>query len=382
MIEAGRFLEAASARGVRLCVGVPCSLLAPLIAAANDSEGLTYVAAPSEGIAVAVAFGAALAGTSSLVLMQNSGLGNAVNPLASLCEPFGVPVLLVCSRRGDPDGPSDEPQHELMGRITPSLLDALGVRCVPFPATDGGIASTLDDALNFMQLTRRSCALVARAGCLAARANRARVARVVAPPAVEGTWGTQRMRRDTLLSVVRRHVPDAALLATAGHIGRALLALGEDERQVCLAGGMGCASAVGFGLALVRPERRVIVLDGDGAALMHLGALSMIGHHAPSNLTHVVLDNEAHESTGGQSTTTTTTDLSAVAAACGFPFVSRIASAEALRTSIDRATGRLAFLHAKVHAESPGELPRPSVAARDVAARFRAWECRAPAQGA
>ena len=155
-IPAAAFLDAAAARGTRFHTGVPCSFLTPLINRVASSTDLRYVAAASEGEAVAIAAGAWLGGQGTAVLCQNSGLGNAVNPLTSLNHPFRIPTLLVTTWRGQP-GLKDEPQHALMGRVTQALLDTIGVPHQPFPREEAGIAPALDSA----QAPRARCSVPA-----------------------------------------------------------------------------------------------------------------------------------------------------------------------------------------------------------------------------
>ncbi|MDP7041670.1 MAG: thiamine pyrophosphate-binding protein, partial [Gammaproteobacteria bacterium] len=150
MIEASEFLEAAHERGFALFTGVPCSYLKPLINYVIDSPELRYIGAANEGDAVAIAAGAQLGGTRSVAMFQNSGLGNAVNPLTSLLHTFKLPVLLIPTLRGEPGGPADEPQHELMGAITTDMLDLMQIQWEYFPVEAEQIPAALDRAMSYM----------------------------------------------------------------------------------------------------------------------------------------------------------------------------------------------------------------------------------------
>lgn len=365
------FLREARERGFRLFAGVPCSYLTPLIHRVLDAEDLAYVGAANEGDAVAIASGAALAGVGAVAMMQNSGLGNAVSPLTSLNAIFRIPVLLIVTWRGEPGGPSDEPQHGLMGRITPALLELMGIPWEPFEAP-----GALDRACAAMAATGLPSALVMRKGALAPVDLRTRaVPRRVrkAPPA---SWPRERpSRRDVLAAVQEAVGPSDAVVATTGFTGRALYALEDRPSQFYMVGSMGCAAALGLGLAKVRPDRRFVVLDGDGAALMRLGALATVGHEAPANLAHVLLDNEVHDSTGAQATVSGTADLGAVAAACGYDVV-RAGTAAEVAAALDRAGPVL--IHVKTRPGEAADLPRPSVTPAQVAERFRRWLGPAP----
>ncbi|MFQ5534264.1 MAG: thiamine pyrophosphate-binding protein, partial [Sphingomonadales bacterium] len=145
MIEADEFLEPAFRQGFNFYTGVPCSFLTPLINRAIDAPRINYVGATSEGEAVAIAAGAWLAGRQAVVMGQNSGLGNMVNPLTSLSHPFRIPVLLIVTWRGRP-GLGDEPQHEVMGRIIGDLLETLNIDHRPFPMSPDEVAPALDAA--------------------------------------------------------------------------------------------------------------------------------------------------------------------------------------------------------------------------------------------
>ena len=163
MIAAGAFLDQALAAGFDFYTGVPCSFLTPLIDGAINHERLAYVGAASEGEAVAIASGAWLAGRRTVVMCQNSGLGNAVNPLTSLNDPFRIPTLLIVTWRGGP-GIGDEPQHDLMGRITPDVLDLMEIPHRPFPAGEADVAAALDHAVAGMDGTGRPFALIMERG--------------------------------------------------------------------------------------------------------------------------------------------------------------------------------------------------------------------------
>ena len=380
MISAASFCARARDAGFALYTGEPCSYLTPfidhVIATSATDPGLRYVGAADEGSAIAIASGAELGGRRAVVLLQSSGLGNAVNPLTSLCAVFELPVLLVTTLRGEPGGPPDEPQHATMGAITTRLLELMGVPWEMFPAEDDAIATALARAVEHMDLARTPYALVMRKGTVKPEsASRPRpVAPAVLPPLEPATWPDARPSRGEVLAAVQRAAGTGdVVVATTGYTGRELCALGDRPNQLYLVGAMGCASSFALGLAWAAPSRRIIVLDGDGAALMHLGAMATLGHERPANLVHVILDNEMHESTGGQATVTGSADLAAVARACGYPRVVRASTVAELTDALGPRTRELTLVHAKVRPGFPAELPRPTVAPRDVAARLRAF---------
>ena len=376
MITAESFARAAQRRGYLLWSGVPCSYLKPFINFVIDAGDLRYVAAANEGEAVAVAAGAELGGIRGIVMFQNSGLGNAVNPLSSLTYIFRIPILIIVTLRGEPGGPPDEPQHELMGRITIPLLELLGIAWEYFPSEERDIEPALQRADLHMKQTGTSYALVMRKGSVA---ERELASRPVAKP-----WGAYAAaaaarespvatRRDVLRAVQRAADPSDILVASTGYTGRELYALEDRSNQLYLVGSMGCASSLGLGLALALPRRRIIVLDGDGAVLMRMGALATIGYERPGNLVHVVLDNQRHESTGGQATVSHSLDFCAVAAACGYPRVRFLVDPQELEANLGKKDESLSFWQVKIRPGVPEGLPRPKIQPRRVAARLRAF---------
>lgn len=372
MIEAEQFVHAARDRGFDLYAGVPCSYLKPFINYVIDADDLQYVGATNEGDAVAIAAGADLGGRRSVVMLQNSGLGNTVNPLTSLTYTFRIPVLVIVTLRGEPGGAPDEPQHELMGQITTGLLEQMGVPWSWFPAAVDDIGSVLDAADAHMASERRPYALVMRKGSVAPHALKAAPkAREIAAQAAPRQAATA-TRTDMLRAVQSATGSEDIVVATTGYTGRELYALDDRANQIYMVGSMGCASSFGLGLALACPDRRVVVLDGDGAALMRLGALATLGFERPANLVHVLLDNGVHESTGGQTTVSRSIDFSAIAAACGYPRVESAGTPEELATSLSEGQGALQFIHAPTLPGVPDNLPRPTITPADVAARLRA----------
>ena len=180
-------------------------------------------------------------------------------------------------------------------------------------------------------------------------------------------------RREVLAAVQRANRANDAVVATTGFTGRALYALDDKPNQLYMVGSMGCASTFGLGLAWAQPNRRVVVLDGDGAVLMRMGALATLGYERPENLLHIVIDNEVHDSTGGQSTGSHSIDLAGVAAACGYPRVIRAHSAEQIEAIVRDQPKELTFVHVKCAPGESGSLPRPKETPEQVAERMRNW---------
>lgn len=381
MIKAPEFLDLCQARGIGFITGTPCSYLKPLINAAIDDPRFTFRDAVNEGDAVAMAAGAALGGARPLVMFQNSGLGNAVNALTSLCFPFRVPVLLVVTHRAEPGGEADEPQHEQMGRITTALLDTLEIGWARFPTDPAGAAAILDEALAAMAETGRSFALVMSKDAVPPHGLKHRTGAGApgrrATGLVEDLRRTpaERVSRTEALALIRAaRRPREVLVATTGYTGRELYALGDDIWNFYMVGSMGSAGAFGLGLALHRPGHAVTVIEGDGAVLMRMGNLATLGAYAPASLLQVVLDNEAHDSTGGQATVSGGVAFAAIAQACGYKRVVSTDEPEALAAALalERTEGPT-FIHFRIRPGAPDKLPRPKVTPAQVFARLRTW---------
>jgi phosphonopyruvate decarboxylase len=375
VIQAKSFVETAKLAGFSLYTGVPCSYVKPFINYVIDAPDLSYVGAANEGDAAAIAAGAQLGGRRAVVMMQNSGLGNAVSPLTSLNAIFRIPSLLIVTLRGEPGGPHDEPQHELMGKITTQMLDLMGVAWAYFPTEESEVAGAIERAISHMTKTSLPFCFVMKKDSVAAHKLTSKpLARTFATaPLAEipgWTW-TRPSRGEALRAVQAATAMDKdVLVATTGFTGRELYACEDRPNQLYMVGSMGCASTFGLGLAWARPDKRIVVLDGDGAFLMRMGAAATIGFERPKNLVHVLFDNEAHDSTGTQSTVTHSIDAAVVAHACGYPTVKRVASASELGTLLADRTEGLRFLHLKTKPGAPDDLPRPKITPRDVAARL------------
>ena len=291
MIDASDFFTEAARAGFDFYAGVPCSFLTPLINGALSSPGLAYVGAASEGEAVAIAAGAWLAGRRTVVMCQNSGLGNAVNPLTSLNEPFRIPTLMITTWRGEPGIP-DEPQHALMGRITQDLLSVIGVPHAPFPASRDALPPAFAQATEAIRATGLPFAFVMRKGDVAEQALGVADRPLPAPGRrADLPAAAERPTRAAALERFLQLVPaEGAVIATTGKCGRELFTLADRPQHLYQVGSMGGASGMALGVAL-NTANPVFVLDGDGAALMKLGTFATIGAHAPWNLVHILLDN-------------------------------------------------------------------------------------------
>ncbi|HEX7969918.1 MAG TPA: thiamine pyrophosphate-binding protein, partial [Stellaceae bacterium] len=291
LITAGGFIAEAARHGFDFYTGVPCSFLTPLINGVLDSGRVDYVGAASEGEAVAIAAGAWLAGRNTVVMCQNSGLGNAVNPLTSLNAPFRIPTLLITTWRGQPGIP-DEPQHAVMGRITQKLLSVIELEHEPFPKSAEALTAALRRARERMAQNDLPFSFVMEQGSIRDDGFR----QAPRAPAAAGTRDdmTAPGNRPTRAAVLERFLalvdPAAAVVATTGKCGRELFTLADRPQHLYQVGSMGGATGMALGVALNAPMP-VVVLDGDGAALMKLGTFATVGAYAPGRFIHILLDN-------------------------------------------------------------------------------------------
>lgn len=384
MIEAQQFVHAARERGFRWYAGVPCSFLTPFINYVLQSPSLEYVSMGNEGDAVALIAGVALAGDGEgafgrgITMMQNSGLGNAVSPLTSLTWTFRLPQLLIVTWRGQP-GVADEPQHALMGPITPALLESMQIPWELFPTDPDAIGAALDRAIGHMNATGRPYCLLMQKGSVAPYSLEAAglTERETAPALAESRWSgapaaVRASRHEILREIIARTAPAAtAVLASTGYCGRELYAIADRPNQLYMVGSMGCVVPLALGLALARPDLDVLALDGDGAALMRMGAMATVGAYGPPNLKHLLLDNGAHESTGGQATVAPRISFAGIAAACGYV---RALESDALADIVawleePRLSGP-SFARLRLRTGTPRGLPRPTLSPAEVGRRF------------
>ena len=262
MIEARDFVEAARERGFDWYAGVPCSYLTPFINYVLQDPSLHYVSMANEGDAVALIAGVALSGSRGISMMQNSGLGNAVSPLTSLTWTFRLPQLLIVTWRGQP-GVADEPQHALMGPITPTVLDTMQIPWELFPTEAPAVGPALDRAIAHMDGTGRPYALLMQKGSVVSYPLQAppnEAPRHLPAPVLEPrrrALKARASRSDALREVIAHtSVDSSVVLASTGFCGRELYAIDDRPNQLYMVGSMGCVLPLALGVALARPAAR------------------------------------------------------------------------------------------------------------------------------
>ena len=375
MIEAEEFVEAARKSGIKRYTGVPCSFLTPFINYVINDDSLEYVSSANEGDALATAVGAAIGGERSIVMMQNSGLGNAISPISSLAWVFRIPIIIITTHRGAP-GVKDEPQHELMGQITGDLFDAMQVPWETFPSESTAIQPALQRALDYMQKEQRPYGFIMEKGAVNIhKLIKNSITDISSRKTKRKHFETSKAnasRREVLDHIINlTPEEDTVVIATTGYTGRELFAIADRRNQLYMVGSMGCASSLGLGLALARPDLHVVIIDGDGAALMRMGNFATIGSYAGNNLTHILLDNEAHDSTGSQATVTGNVRFAEIATACGYAASYDGNDIQMLDElfSLKGISGPR-FGHLKIKTGTMENLPRPDITPAEVLRRL------------
>lgn len=340
--------------------GVPDSLLKNFCAYLTDTvKNCNHIIAANEGCALGLAAGHYFAtGHVPLVYMQNSGLGNTVNPLLSLAdrEVYSVPILLVIGWRGEPNVP-DEPQHIKQGRVTCALLDAMEIPYAILETDEEKAAIQIADAYKAIKEKSMPFALVIRKGTFDSY--------TLQTDQVESAY----MSREEAIETIIMHAPEnACFVSTTGMASRELYELRakhslDHAKDFLTVGSMGHASQIALGIALSRPHKSIFCIDGDGAAIMHLGALTTIGTQKPKNMVHFVLNNAAHDSVGGQPTTGRKIDLCAIARACGYTQTASVATPDELIAAMYECTKKTSdgvfFFEVIVSKGARADLGRP-----------------------
>lgn len=357
MLDQEKVFESLKRHGVTYFTGVPDSYLNGFCNYALAHCGERNVITANEGNAVALAAGHFLATKEiPLVYMQNSGEGNAVNPLASMTDKdvYAIPMLLLIGWRGQGNSEPDHPQHWRQGEITTSILDVLHIPYTVLTDDNEEFAKSVEEAVAYCKEERGVYAFVAPKGVMAD------------PDKPNNVDAVYPMSREEAIEVILDHMPaDTIYTATTGRATRELFFLrekrGETKSHDFLnVGSMGHASSVALGIALEKKDRNIVALDGDCAAIMHMGALTMVSKVSAPNFLHVVLNNGAHESVGGQPSAGHLLDWTSIAEACGYQTVSHpVTTKEELVEAIEtlQEADRAGFIDCRIHKGLSRKLP-------------------------
>ena len=359
MLSPKDFYDGLRRTGFDYFTGVPDSLLKDFCAYVSDHAGAEGdLIAANEGAAVALAAGYHMATRRyGVVYMQNSGLGNAVNPLTSLADPevYSIPMLLLIGWRGKPGSP-DEPQHIKQGKITHEILDCLGIPNEVLPGDLDDVHDLLTRAVTYLEQYQAPFAIVVAAGTFDKYQKRQEP-------------GPFEMRREDAVRAIAANLSESdVIVATTGKTSRELFeyraaADGCHSRDFLTVGSMGHASQIALTIALSCLDRQVICLDGDGAAIMHLGSLAIIGTRAPTNFKHIIINNGAHDSVGGQPTAGHLIDLKAIAEACRYRSTTRVEHEAEIPAAVHRLRDQdgPALLEILTRVGARGDLGRPTI---------------------
>ena len=359
-IKPADFFKKLTSHGVEFFTGVPDSLLKEFCLCIDDSiVGDKHIIAANEGNAVALAAGYYLAQKSiPLVYMQNSGLGNAINPLLSLCDSdvYSIPLLVLVGWRGEP-GVKDEPQHTKQGKVQLELLKALDIPYKIISQNDNQFAMQISNGVEIAKTENRPVVFLIKKGTFEKYTTEIEKSPI------------QCMKREEALEIILRNLDDNAIVvSTTGKTSREIFEIREKngqshEKDFLTVGSMGHCSAIALGIALAKPHRQVVCIDGDGAMLMHLGSLTSIATLKPKNFRHILMNNEVHESVGGQKTAAKELDMTAIVNSLGS---SKIFNAETPADLEQKFIDFVScpgpsFLEVKIRPGSREDLGRPTI---------------------
>lgn len=359
MVSVENFYNTLKKEGVELFTGVPDSLLKDFCAFITDhSDARHNIIAANEGAAIGIAAGHYLA-TSRIpvIYMQNSGIGNAVNPLMSLADDkvYSIPMLLIIGWRGEP-GVHDEPQHVRQGEVTLPMLEAMQIPYAVLPEETEAASVLTSEMLTNCRKFSKPHALVIRKGTFAKYKLKK-----------QATNDYPLSRERALQILINAIDKNSVIVSTTGKLSRELFEYRETLNEghnadFLTVGSMGHSSSIALGIALEKSERKIFCFDGDGAFIMHMGAITNIGKLKPNNLIHVVFNNGAHESVGGQPTLGFEIDICAIARSCGYSDALSISTQEEmeeLSEKINDLTGPV-LIELRVGIDSRDNLGRPT----------------------
>ncbi len=349
--------------GADFYTGVPDSQLKALCNYLMDTYGIDpkhHIIAANEGSCTALAAGYHLAtGKVPVVYMQNSGEGNIINPVASLLNDkvYAIPMIFIVGWRGEP-GIHDEPQHIYQGEVTVKLMEDMDIRTfiIGKDTTDEEVSAAMEDFRKLLSQGKQ-------------------VAFIVRKGALKYDEPVEYKNDNTMLrEEIIQHIADAAgedpIVSTTGKASRELFETRTARAQshkydFLTVGSMGHSSSIALGVALNKPGKRIWCVDGDGAVLMHMGSMAVLGANAPENLIHIVINNGAHETVGGMPTVASKLDLVSIAKACGYPNAVSVDSFEALDKELEAAKSRhqLSLIEVKCSIGARDDLGRPTTTA-------------------
>lgn len=360
MINPKDFYNKLQENHIDFFTGVPDSLLKDICSYISDNTPESnHIIAANEGNAIALASGYHMASRKiPLVYMQNSGIGNAVNPLLSLTSEmvYRIPMLLMIGWRGEPDT-KDEPQHSAQGEQTIALLEAIKLPYIILSEDSEEALLQLNMAVLQIAQSSSPFALVVRKGVFE---------KYTMTSSVEQKYALS--REEVIKAIVDLQNGSELIVSTTGKTSRELFEYREQlehshDRDFLTVGSMGHASQIALGIAITKPNKEVVCIDGDGALLMHMGSMAIIGKTNPNNLIHIIINNGAHESVGGQATVGFDIDMPQIAKSCGYAYANVVSDIGSLKSAfIDaRNSNGPSLIEVRVKVGSRADLGRPSI---------------------
>ncbi len=359
-IDPLQFYDILAEKGIDFFTGVPDSLLKQFCLCIDEKVSEhRHIIAANEGNAIALASGYHLGtGKISLIYMQNSGLGNAVNPLLSLCDPdvYSIPLIIVVGWRGEP-GVKDEPQHVKQGKVQLDLIRSLDIPYAIISKDEQDIEKIIAEGIELTIRENRPFVFVIKKGTFSNYRPKS---------SIDEEKG---MRREAALEIMLSKFPeDVIIVSTTGKTSREIFEIrgkhGEPHfKDFLTVGSMGHCSSIALGLAISNPERKVVCIDGDGALIMHMGSLSTVGKLHPENFYHILMNNSVHESVGGQATSADNIDIPALVRANGYTNVWSTSDEKGLRAQVGDFIEGIGpnFMEVNVKPGSREDLGRPTV---------------------
>lgn len=359
MIKPENFFNFLKEKNIDFYTGVPDSLLKNFCAYITDhSTEENNIITANEGNAIALAAGHYLAtGEIGIVYMQNAGLGNIINPLASLVDKkvYNIPVLLMVGWRGEP-GKKDEPQHIKQGEVTLTLLKTMGIKYKILSYNETKNELIINEAVEYMKKYKEPFALIVRKKTFENYSFKIQI-----------KTNYDLNREEALKLIISKMNDKDIIVSTTGKTSREVFeyreALGQShEKDFLIVGSMGHASQIALGVALAKPDRNVYCLDGDGALIMHMGGMAIIGKIAPKNLKHIVINNGAHDSVGGQPTVGFDIKMDEIAKACGYKTVLKADTIENILECFEKMkkVDEISFFEIRVNKGARDDLGRPT----------------------
>lgn len=362
MIKPEELFKYLKSKGMDFYTGVPDSLLKNFCSYVTDnSPSGKHIINSNEGAAVALAAGHFLStGNPAIVYMQNSGLGNAINPLLSLADPevYGIPMILIIGWRGEP-GKKDEPQHIKQGKVMSGMLDSMGIQYEHLNKDTTDFQQTVDNIFNKISSGKCPAALIISEGTFDEYKLR--------KTGNKNHSDLKLQREDAVKIIIDNISENDVIVSTTGKTSREVFEYREEKGQghqndFLTVGSMGHCSQIALGIALEKTDKQIYVLDGDGAVIMQMGSLAISGSEAPENFKHIVINNGAHDSVGGQPTAGFEINFQDIAKACGYKFVSSAENeTDILNEFIKLKESRgPSFLEIKVNKGARNDLGRPT----------------------